>query len=53
MNKHEKLAEETEKKYLKRDIKRRKQMKVSGKKVLQLKKIIVQKSSSLNWIDNF
>lgn len=45
MDGHEKLVEETEKKYLTKDIKNRKRMKVSGKKVLELKKIISQKST--------
>ncbi|NUM25568.1 MAG: hypothetical protein HUU49_02980 [Candidatus Buchananbacteria bacterium] len=46
MTQYEKITDAAEKKYLKKDLKRRKQMKVSGKRVLQLKRIISQKSTS-------
>ena len=40
-------AEAIETKYLKQDARRRKQMKVSGKQVFQLKKIISSKDKKL------
>ena len=38
-------AEEIEKKYLKKDLKKKKKMKVSGKGVFQLKKLLNKKAS--------